>query len=559
MKEMSNVSAVASMAKEDDELPDGWAKAPIGQLIELNPKTNLQDDDEVGFVPMALIGTGFLEAVRYETKLWKEVRKGYTHFQDGDVLVAKITPCFENGKGALVSGLPNGAGAGSTEYFVCRPRKDVLNAKYLHAFFKTPSFMAEAETHMSGSVGHKRVPKEQVVATELPLAPLAEQKRIADKLEAVLGRVYACRARLDRVPDLLKRFRQSVLAAASSGQLTEDWRSRQPKRKGASSDQPQMFEDEVASPFESLPLGWKLKRSADAVEPGADIVYGIVQPGAKLTEGIPYIRGMDIENGRILINQLLRTSRAIADRYARSALKGGDILLGIIRATKVARVPDELEGANITQGTARFRPSSELRSKFLAVVLESPSVQRWLHAHYRGIDMPGLNLSDVRRIPIPIPPMDEQDEIVRRAEALLDFADRIETRLSAARSQVERLTPATLCKAFRGDLVPQDPTDESANALLERLRAKLAIQTAMPKRAQPPYKPVMKKTSYESVQDAILNLPRKFSFADLRQQVQVDYDTLQHTVFRLLAEPKPILKQEFNSKAKIMIFQRLKP
>jgi type I restriction enzyme S subunit len=180
---------------------------------------------------------------------------------------------------------------------------------------------------------------------------------------------------------------------------------------------------------------------------------------------------MDIVNERIQVDQLLRTSPAIAAKYGRASIRGGDVLLGIIRATKVAVVPPVLEGANITQGTARLRPSDMILPQYLAAVLRAPATQRWLHAHYRGIDMPGLNLADVRQTPIPVPSKTEQAEIVRRVEILFEYADRLEVRLATAESAVERLTPALLDKAFRGELLPQDPADEPASELLNRLHA----------------------------------------------------------------------------------------
>lgn len=351
-----------------------------------------------------------------------------------------------------------------------------------------------------------------------PVAPTNEQKRIADKLETILERVNACLERLDRVPDILDCFRDSVRAAAVSGHLTDHWRSQNSyqlsgqaliekvrreytdyhalriRKAGlggrsvgipvGSPDTRSWRTAEDRAHRTEIPDSWACGFGAELVEPGAEIVYGIVQPGPKLAVGVPYVRGMDIERGQIRIGQLLRTSPQIAERYARAALRGGDVLLGIIRATKVAVVPDALTGANITQGTARFRPSDVIRSKYLALVLEAPSTQQWLHDHYRGIDMPGLNLADVRRVPIPVPPIEEQDEIVRLTDVLLASADRIEARHKAAREQAEELTPALLAKAFRGDLVRQDPGDVPASVLLERARA------AHPGLAHPPRRPL---------------------------------------------------------------------
>ena len=311
-------------------------------------------------------------------------------------------------------------------------------------------------------------------AAKLPflLAPGSEQKRIADKLDTVLTRVDAVNTRLARVAPILKRFRQSVLAAATSGQLTEDWRRL--NADVAVHSQWRQRHNKSAPPPDIKSLNiqttWRIHRAQDVVETDANIVYGIVQPGPKLVSGIPYVQTTDIADGRIQVGSLCRTSVDIANRYHRSSIKGGDVLLGIIRATKVAVVPDELSGGNISRSVARLRPGSDMVPQFLAIALESPAVQDWLHAQHRGMDMPVLNLAQVRLAPLPIAPIDEQREIVRRVGTLFAFADRLEARLRTARTATERLTPALLAKAFRGELVPQDPNDEPASELLRRLQ-----------------------------------------------------------------------------------------
>lgn len=227
-----------------------------------------------------------------------------------------------------------------------------------------------------------------------------------------------------------------------------------------------------------LPAGWMWTVAEEIVEPGAEIVYGIVQPGKKLEKGIPYVRGKDIVDGQILVDQLLRTSPEIAKKYERASLRGGDILLGIIRATKVAVIPDVLNGANITQGTARFRPSEIIRTPFLAGWLDSPFAQNWLHSHYRGIDMPGLNLRDVRRLPVPICSLQEQDQIsnlIKAAESRRKFAQKS---VVGSLVELEKLSQSTLNKAFCGELVSTEADlaaregrdYEPASVLLERIQ-----------------------------------------------------------------------------------------
>ncbi|MEI8212889.1 MAG: hypothetical protein WCI02_12130 [Planctomycetota bacterium] len=144
--------------------------------------------------------------------------------------------------------------------------------------------------------------------------------------------------------------------------------------------------------------------------------------------------------------------------------------MGDIRATKIAIVPDVLDGANITQGTARFRPSSITRTKYLAGWLASPFAQNWLHAHYRGIDMPGLNLRDVRRLPVLIAPLEEQEALEMKIELSIAMNSSATTQVAESESALMKLDESILAKAFRGELVPQDPNDEPASVLLERIR-----------------------------------------------------------------------------------------
>jgi len=357
------------------------------------------------------------------------------------------------------------------------PEQRVVTPRYVDLFLHSPDYWVEISGAAAG-IALANVNARKLALIPIPLAPLNEQRRIAAKIDTTLTAVEACRQRLDGVAAILKRFRQAVLAAATTGELTREWREINQSSQIPPQHSKTAEESFTDNPFPAVPNDWTICRGADAVESGAEIVYGIVQPGPKLNEGVPYIRGTDIVNGSIQEDQLLRTSEAIATRYKRSELKGGDVLLGIIRATKVAVVPDSLAGANITQGTARFRPSGRVRTRFLAIVLESPLVQSWLHAHYRGIDMPGLNLADVRRVPIPLPTLLEQDEIISRFSLISDFADQLEDKLTTARKIVDRLTPALLAKAFRGELVPQDPNDEPASVLMERIRAARQAEAA---------------------------------------------------------------------------------
>ncbi len=307
------------------------------------------------------------------------------------------------------------------------------------------------------------------------LPPLAEQRRIVAAVEALLAAVSSARVRLERVPATLKRFRHSVLAAACSGRLTADWRTGDDVLHQPDAEMPE------------IPASWQSKPSAEIVETGTVISYGIVLPGPNLDEGVPYVRGQDItDSGEVKADQLWRTSKMIADKHKRSVLLEGDVLLCVIRHLRVAVVPKGLDGANLTQGTVRLRPSNEIDQYFLAYFLQSPQSQAWMKRRYIGMSMPRINVEHARQIPVPLPPLAEQAEIVRRVSALFARADALERQAGAARRRVEGLTQAVLAKAFRGELVPTEaelarrdgrPYEPAAD-LLARVRAE---QPAAPK------------------------------------------------------------------------------
>lgn len=484
-------------------LPPNWVWARIGDLVELGPRNQADDETDAGFVPLQRMGTNYRSRHSLEVRPWGTIKKGYTHFMDGDVLLARITPSFENGKGGIVRGLPNGIGAGSTEYFVCRPIRDALLPEYLLAHFKTPQFLRDGEQVMSGAVGQQRVPKHYVLDSQLPLAPLNEQKRIADKLDMLLARVDTCRERLDRVPTILKRFRQSVLSEAMVGNLTADWRQEHPARTSANDLAAKLHythqlagghkAGNAAPPTEDVhdltsrmfPKGWELLTLRDLVMPDRPITYGILKPGPELEKGIPYVRVADFPNERLNIATIRRTSASIDQEFRRSRLRRGDLLLSI-RGTvgRVVSIPPEIDGANITQDSARLSVQSAVNPDFVLWYLRSAIAQARMSRAVKGVAVRGINIGDVRALQIPLPSRQEQDEIVRRVEALFACADRLETRYAAARAQVERLTPDLLAKAFRGELVPQDPNDEPASVLLERIRAARAAAPPKPRSRQ---------------------------------------------------------------------------
>lgn len=168
------------------EVPDNWVWCRLGSLLELNPKNISEDDDEAGFVPMALLDAGYGSNHFFETRKWGKIKKGFTHFADGDLVLAKITPCFQNRKSAIISNLPNGIGAGTTELHVLRDLTGLLDMKFFLFVCKSTYFIDNGLEAFTGTAGQQRIGSDFVSNFLIPLPPLAEQHRIVAKLEKLL-------------------------------------------------------------------------------------------------------------------------------------------------------------------------------------------------------------------------------------------------------------------------------------------------------------------------------------------------------------------------------------
>ena len=471
---------------DEATLPTGWAQVLLPAICEINPAkpsaNALPADAPVTFVPMPAVdaeqGTITIPTIR----AFSEVRNGFTAFRDGDVIMAKITPCMENGKAALARGLQNGLGFGSTEFHVLRSKGAVL-PEYVYHFIRQESFRRVAEGEMTGSVGQKRVPASFLEQAELPLPPLAEQRRIVAKVEELLVQVNAARERLARVPTILKRLRQSVLAAACSGRLTAD-------RRGGQAE---------PGSVDEYPAGWRLTTLGLLAKPSLN-GRGFVTSGSRgwaqyvSTVGPFFIRSENINTEYLRLADAIRVMPPAGAEVERTRVRAGDLLLTITgnNVGRTAIVPDECPLAHVSQHVAIIRLIRPCEAPYLWIWLRSEKHgQAQLRSYFYGETKPGLNLQQVKDVVVHLPPLAEQREVVRRAEVLFALADAIEKRVTAATLRVEKLTQAILARAFRGELVPTEAEltrsegrdYESASALLARIRAeRVDISSAKRKR-----------------------------------------------------------------------------
>ena len=174
----------------DDEIPfdipDTWEWCRMSSILNINPRNQLPDDTTVGFMPMPLLEDGFNNRHAFEERKWKTVKSGFTHFKNDDVVVAKITPCFQNRKSAVIRNLPNGYGAGTTELHVLRDVTNTLYMPYILLICKTHAFIAGGISAFTGTAGQQRVGKEFIANYLIPLPPIQEQIRIANSVQIIL-------------------------------------------------------------------------------------------------------------------------------------------------------------------------------------------------------------------------------------------------------------------------------------------------------------------------------------------------------------------------------------
>jgi type I restriction enzyme S subunit len=379
-----------------------------------------------------------------------------THFANGDVIFAKVTPCFENGKAAFVTGLPNGIGAGSSEFYVLRPLDEGVSASYIFANIKSHEFMQTGAENMTGAVGLRRVPRKFVEGFKVNLPPKAEQKVIADKLDTLLAQVETTKARLDRIPQILKTFRQSVLAAAVSGKLTEKWRA----------NNEILIHDWIDSNVGKLAIvatGTTPKRTNS----------GYWENGV-----IPWLTSTATGNDFIFEAEQFVTDLAVKECRLK-VFEAGTLLLAMYGEGKTRGQVTEIKiSATCNQACAAIIVDDTLINRDFLKIRLLENYEETRKAAVGGAQ-PNLNLSKVRDIPVLLPKLVEQTEIVRRVEQLFAHADKIEQQVQAAQQRVNKLTQSILAIAFKGELTARWRNDNpdlisgenSAEALLAKIKA----------------------------------------------------------------------------------------
>jgi len=477
----------------------------MAALGEIAPRNEAKDDVIASFVPMPLISTRFDGRHDHESTTWAEIKKGYTHFADGDVAIAKITPCFENSKAAIFSDLHNGVGAGTTELHVVRPIGEFVSRSYLLLYLKSPPFLRVGETKMTGSAGQKRVPTEFFSFNPLPLPPLAEQHRIVAKVDELMAlcdqleqqtdaslgahqtlvetllsaltsaadhaqfasawqRIAGHFDTLFTTEESIAQLKQTILQLAVMGKLVPQDPNDEPAsellKKIAAEKAKLVKEGKIKKekplspiakwerPF-NLPSGWEWSRFDDLIDPECQISYGVLVPGPDVEDGIPFVRieDLSLKDPTELPNK--KISPEIDQQYARTRLIGGEILMGVVGSIgKLGIAPDSWRGANIARAVCRIVPTQFLHREYIVQILQSNFMQRSFIGDTRTLAQPTLNIGFIRSTMTPVPPLAEQHRIVAKVDELMALCDQLKSRLNDAQTTQLHLADALVEQAI---------------------------------------------------------------------------------------------------------------
>lgn len=457
-----------------------WMTTTIGELAEVNPPKpkylELDDDSAVGFVPMAAVDEVSGSVTELEERRLGELRqKSYRTFATGDVIFAKITPCMENGKSAIVPDLPNGQGFGSTEFHVLRPRSEV-EARYIWRYLRQPAYRAEAEAHMTGSVGQMRVPPGFVRDSEIRI-PVREdlQRQVVDHLDAIDRHASAAQEHIERSQQLLEQFRRALLASACSGRLSEDLRTGSESgddrwvtdllRPGTGIVKPEQQVEAAGLTSEAqiqlLPSSWRLVRLGDIF----DVATGATplrKNRAYFDHGsIPWVASGAVNAGVIVEPTELITELAIEETNAKPFPVGTLLVAMYGEGQTRGRVAELGIEAATNQAVAAILFSSanaELRD-YLRIFFED-SYQRMRALSFGGVQQ-NLSLGLIKRTLVPLPPSEERAALVGRVQrGLAAYATAVK-QLSLSTLKVERARSMATSDVLRGDFEVAADRDDS--------------------------------------------------------------------------------------------------
>ena len=439
-------------------MPDGWAWVRINTACIINPRNNIDDNTEVSFVPMANISEGYANSFVSDSRLWRKVKTGYTHFAENDIGIAKITPCFENKKSVVFTGLINGYGAGTTELHIIRTISGLIVPEYLLCFAKRNDFILGGVQTFSGDVGQQRVTKDYIANYLVSLPPLNEQKLI---ISAIKEDYYIIenieKTKLSLIEDV-KKAKSKILDLAIRGKLVPQDPNDEPasilleriraekeelikqgkiKRdkkesvifKGDDNSYYRLTSDnkryDVSAPFD-LPDCWEWTTFPTV----AHVELGKTLDKVKNTGTYyPYLRSVNVQWGYVDLSDV-KEMKFEPEEIERYTIKKNDLL--ICEGGDVGRccVWNKNESILYQNAIHRVRFYKSINCNFYMYFMMYLEAKGTLKRISNGVTIKHLTNTVLSNIIIPLPPLAEQERIVNAVETLFTQIDKIAEQIS---------------------------------------------------------------------------------------------------------------------------------
>ena len=401
------------------EVPEGWKSVPVSELFCLNPKSEITDDTSVGFIPMACVNDGFSGNHQFEERIWKEVKKGYCHFQNGDIGIAKISPCFENLKSTIFQNLPNNYGAGTTELVILRPLN--IHAKFYLYLFKSQWYISEGTKYFKGVVGQQRVHKGIFTDLQIPLPPLAEQYRIVAEIEKWFALIDQIEQGKVDLQETIKRAKSKVLDLAIHGKLVPQ----------DPNDEPAIELLKRINPdFTPCDNGHRRKLPQNWIWAKGKNIFAPMKSAKPKSKEFQYIDIDSIDNRRQIISEIKIIKTANAPSRASRHTQKNDIVFSMVRPylRNIAKVTNDNCIASTGFYVCRSIPQI-LDHDYCYYLMISDNVVNGLNQFMKGDNSPSINKGDIDEWLFPIPPLAEQQRIVQKIKELFSVLDNINNAL----------------------------------------------------------------------------------------------------------------------------------
>ena len=494
-----------------EDIPSGWERSTLGNVASLsNEKCEPSSTNVLRYIGLEHIESGSQRITGVGSSA--DVSSTKSAFRAGNVLYGKLRPYLKK------VCRPTFDGICSTDILVFSESPSIDNGFLLH--FLSRQETASFATQNASGINLPRINSTTLGELAIGIPPLAEQRRIVAKIEALQERSRKAREALSEVGPLMEQFRQSLLAAAFRGNLTADWRAANPNVEPAlellkriRQERHRHWEESELTKFAKKstdpkndkwkdkypePQPFKFDGHLPEIPPTWEwtnwdtltmwITYGFTRPMPHVEAGPMIVTAKNVRNEGLRLDVVdYTTEKAFAELNFKDLPIPGDILIIKDGATtgRAALVPEGIGGFCINQSVGvvwlKYSPMNRL---FLLRWVQSPLIQKMIQEAMSGMAMPHLSVTDFKAMPVPIPPLKEQLAICEIMEGGLDFSDRLRDYSLGAASDLTQLDQSILAKAFRGELVPQDPNDEPASVLLERIR-KQRHETAQNKNLKP--------------------------------------------------------------------------